>query len=622
MLENFIETLCNTEGLVDIRSLGIPSQSSLYQGSITNGAYKAVSNVETDDFCFHTEKENFPWWAIEFPVSFNIQHIIINNRKRIPFNQIAADISVSCIDENGNNIVLYSGNMIFGALPEQVPLIVSLYNGNKYKKIIITLHSNNYLHLGNIHLLAFKELAFKELDSNFNSRLRFISNRTDGFGERLKALMNIIVLSNYTGGDFLFSWDSWLGSNKFHSTSDAYNIFDNSFLENHLVDKVRMDSFNLIPIKEVSRLEPTVMETYDGILVQQNYLPYQVSDKTYKFSKVDYIKAFKDIKFNSSMELARDYANKVTLEGKNIAIHLRSGDIVYGWFRFNNLYHDKVIPVYILDKIIQKFCNDGYKVILFGQEEELCKAISKKYDKKVEFSGELSNESFNKTQEAFFDILLMSRCDEIIAGSSGFAVLSSWISNTKLSNYKNILSNDEIVEAYYKSLSEKGILKLDCISPLLKSFSIFHFYNLFNHDIEISNKIELMNRLLVLDPENTYYSIILASLYYSIGNIEKGDKILINELISEKKFNIDWMARKIYSNNVNMLTSFIDTFKMAESKGSLVASIILLYYQYYYVKDLNFDRYNKILSVSKVKLGRNLLQEKLRLFKLDSRNGT
>ncbi len=61
----------------------------------------------------------------------------------------------------------------------------------------------------------------------------FYSNRTDGLGERLRALLNAMMMAKLFGGDYRFSWSGTKAGNQFHATEKVNEIFSDAFIQEH-----------------------------------------------------------------------------------------------------------------------------------------------------------------------------------------------------------------------------------------------------------------------------------------------------------------------------------------------------------------------------------------------------
>lgn len=438
----------------------------------------------------------------------------------------------------------------------------------------------------------------------------FYATRTDGLGERLRAILNAIALANKFSGRFYFSWTKLVGVHeKFHSTGNVDSVFDPYFIENHFIEWGERKSLKLLSYDQFIE-EGFNKENIDGVEVNKVHLAYR------NFFEDDffYEKAFKSIRFNDKVEDARIEAYKVSLDEKSIAIHLRSGDIVYGIFRYSNLFYDKIVPQYIVEALIKKLQKDGYKVFIFGQDYDFCKVISKSSN--AIFVDEIKDTNYDVHQSAIFDITLMSRCDRIVAGSSGFAVLASWINNKKIDSYKSFLNTKEIENAFIGFSDDVGLLFSPQISSLSKSFALSHYLNEFESSLSLHKKKEIVRKCLEMDADNIFYKIFYASLLYDENKGYEADMLLLNELeknSDEVNNNIkDFIIRANYKGETGF-TQFLDCFKSAMNNGSLVAAALVLMYLQSQKEVIELLSFNKIIDNSSDEdLGYSLLFEKIK----------
>ncbi len=599
MYENFLNMICQNENLVDIGYLGKSSQSSLSQWSDEKDAARATDGKIHNDFAFHTDKQYNPWWEIIFDNPYNINYIIINNRKKKPFDRLAENLQVLCSYEDGSEINVHSGKIMFGSLPESMPLILQMNRSKKIKSIRLQLPDESYLHLNSINILA------KYSIENNTVQPLFIAMRNDGLGERLKAIINCIILAKKTEGNFNFTWSSELGTSNFHDTDSVENIFNSNFIDSFYKTKEQLKHYNISKLKNVKYKDFLYV---DAIRVEHTPIKDQTNDSLIYPIASEYKQAFESIDFNQSISEAISLAKNISILKNTIAIHLRSGDIVYGMYRFMNKYYHKSMPIYILDKIITDYQAQGYDILIFGQDKIFCNFVSKKYN--VRYSDNLLALNYFDTQRAFFDIILMSRCSEIIAGGSGFAILSQLLGNIPRRRFYDIMSDDETIASFNDASSSTGILENQYVSPLLKAFSYATFFDNYSSKLDHTQKIHLMSKAFYLDPENSYYALILGLTYYENDELSKGDLVLYDELIKDKQYGITWLAKeKGIQGAKTMLETHVNEIRVAVGKGSAVALCLLFLYENHTLKEANISYYNNKLSeLDNNFLGVDLLQ--------------
>lgn len=608
MYSSLIENIIESEHLIEIGKFGTASQSSLSKWSKENDAQRAVSGEEHQDFSFHTDIEMNPWWQIEFNTLVAVDYIIINNRKRSPFDTRASTLSIIAYDDDDNEKLLHSGEVYFGSKIRGCPLIIPLKSKVILKKLRIMLLKESYLHLSNIKFLVSDPL------SSFGDKSVFIAQRGDGLGERLRALLNSMVLAKEFDGNFIFAWPPSFSKDEFHAIDKPDNIFSHDFIVSHLVTKHTLDKCE---IKEIGDMESVMAHPYNGykkigINLGQLSLKNQIKNKGLhpKNLSLKYKLAFENINFNKGVTKSINLAKSVKLEKKVLGVHLRSGDIVYGQYRHMDRYYSKVVPFYVVKTLIKRYLDLGYEIVLFSQDDEACKYFKKKYG--VLLSNDLIPEDYNDIQRAIFDMVLMSRCKEIVGGLSGFAIVASWIGDSKILNYKEILSEEEIKYSFIHSLNEDGVLTSSSTPPLLKSFSIAHYLQSFKYSSSIKERVKLLQKCVKIDDSNNYYRLLLALDYYKENNFSAADDLLLAAINSTYKNNIKWLAKTKFP-KVTILSEYTLELEKHAMQGSVVAAYVAFLSRYYCDElEMNIDFYqNCIRELSKKKntIGADLLKE-------------
>lgn len=593
MFESFLENLYKTENLLDVGKDGRATQSSLSKWSKENDAQRALSGEKFSDFAFHTNKEQNPWWQIEWEDPQLIKYLIINNRKDRVCATRAIPLKITVTNNSNQAIVIYNGQLLFGSLPESMPLILPLNYHYLVKKIRIEIQGNDYMHLCNILCLRKKSMQEER------GKLIFFANRDDGLGERLRALLNAMYHADKYDGEFLFGWQEFQRSH----ISMNKDIFDVNFLRKYFLDKPDIDSkLNIIPIKDVKKIDFEHLKQYDVIQVEQHHHHHYPNfwNKTFFNDKISKIKD--DV-------FALDFKNNVA------AIHLRTADIVYGNWRHTEVFYYKVQPIYMVEDLIQVLKNQGYEIILISLERDLTKFLAEKYN--ILSADNFLKNDYNDLEMAFFEMFLMSRCSKILTSGSGFAMLPSSIAGVPLESYHNYLSKDSLIHSFNKFLSKDGLFFNKNVSKRLKAFTISHFLNDFFDDIDLSQKVKLVELMMMMDNDNVYYRLMQSIIYYEDGQYEVSDKILIKELIDNSgHFNV--LIKEFFWRKNTTLSRHIASFDKASKNGSIVATIMVLINDFYFHKKVDVGHYQSIIEQTRIKnpnaLGLDLLEQKLNEF--------
>ncbi|MGP4973265.1 hypothetical protein ACTXIP_06380 [Psychrobacter alimentarius] len=602
--EDLISNICKKESLIDVGRIGTASQSSVSHLSKENDAQRAINGTVATDYSFHTGKEKSPWWQVEFESSINPHYIIINNRQHERWRKNSSSIEVSCINEKNETTIIHKGLVYFGVLPNSLPLILPLAGNIKVKKIIIKINQSeeSYLHLSNISILVKGSLKL------INKKAIFVTDRTDGFGERLRAILNTIVLARLYSSNFYFTWSDIGDKHRdFHAISSASEIFKETFIDEHLVNKEDLENLRLIKINKAKHIGLDNLVGYDGVSLDQGYLKESIQ---YRYSQ-----AFNEIKFSEALDIAKADAKELKLPTKLVAIHLRAGDLVYGMFRYSNMYYSKAVPPYVAEVVINKFKNKGYKVLIFGQDYSFCNRLAENTG--ATYVDNIKNKNYTDTQSALFDITLMSRCNEIVAGLSGFAIVAKWIgAEVSIKKYTDCLTVSEIKNAFFTMYENKSIFSNREIDPLLKSFSLSHFLNAHGDEIGVEKQIETIMECLSYDPDNVYYKMLLALKLYENNEFGKGDIILLKELNKEINYsnnNIYMLIKKTNYLGTNFLDNYLLVLDKAMKTGkSVPAAVIKIWYDYHVLNYADIPFYKDYINkFSEDVSGISLVKEKI-----------
>lgn len=593
MFENFIENLCESENLIDVGSLGKASQSSQSRWSKEHDAQRAVSGKDFKDFAFHTDMEINPWWQIEFPINIRPHYIIINNRKNEKYGHLAASIRVISKKED-DEIILHQGLVFYGALPETLPFIIPLSAHIDVKSIKIEIESNEkkYLHLSNINILTSKLIRSKE-----GSPI-FFANRVDGFGMRLSAVLSAMIYAKNYGSDFKFSWfnrdtDIYLSH---HMSNKVEDVFDQEFINKHIIEKGYIDSLNLINASQYNeKLNDGLFKGY--LCDYSNRNDFQKDNTSFSYRE-----AFNSIGFSEMLLEAKCLAESIHLGEKTVAIHLRSGDIVYEGYRLFHSFHYKVTPAYVIPVLIEKYKSEGYEVILIGQEESFCKYLSKTYS--VKYSGDLINKDFDKTQQGMFDIALFARMSLIISMGSAFTEVATLINGSKTKRYFHVLSLDEIKEGFFKFETGFGALCSSVITDLYKSFSYINFYRKYYSVLSVEKKIEILDKCITLEPDNQLNRLLkqVARLYTQEASDANSNILKFIKSLEGMQYLNEFVKKKQSLPPVDYIfNEYVAEFKSLAKEGFPSIAIILLMHEEKTGVPIKLNFYKNILNEARSK---------------------
>ena len=554
--------------LVDIGRTGRAEQSSLSQWSRPDDAQNAVWGVDRD-FAFHTDSEDAPWWSLTFEKPQKLHYLVLENRRNVRFRHLADHLTIKA-ETADQTVILHDAVLRFGTGEDDSALVVPMVDVPPLEKITITAQTGGgYLHLSQVRMLA-QEIDVDQLPvSERQEPLYFIANRNDGFGERLRAVLNAMVAAEIFGGHMLFDWPHM--AKEFFSFNDVLPIgdtFAQSFLEGRHANPSRIKSFNSVTTPSNPKHEIQIPRDVDAVIVDQRPISHQFTElDTSKIAHL-YKKASETVKFVPSLEAARSLAMVLDLGGEFVALHLRAGDIVYGKFRAAGGFTGKAIPYPIIAELIKRKTKAGSRVILFGQDLPLCSHLAETYG--AHLAADFATDyGLNKYESAIFEICLMSRCTDIYSGGSGFATLASWTGSAKIRDVNKDFSNRKIVDIILSGTQETT----DRISDLQKSYAYFYILQRYAGAMTKEEQRMTIDNCLTLDPENPLYQIISAGYYYVQNDADSAEAQLMRFSRRATEWDLIWSLS--YTAHTNMIRHHLTAFEAPAEAGHPMAALCL-----------------------------------------------
>ena len=357
-----------------------------------------------------------------------------------------------------------------------------------------------------------------------SEELIFVAKRSDGLGERLRALLNAIALSQVYNARFEFYWDDEVFNVKGHAIDNADKIFDPDFIHHHQIELNKASK--CLPVSEFFRTRKS----------GHYYCDQVVEESFFKGNKADFscfenerASAFEKIKFSDSVMYAINVAKGIPLHENSVALHLRAGDLVYGKYSQSTSYTQKAISYPLAIDIIEDCQQQSCDVLVFGQDEKLIDSLCDNFH--VSSAMNFMPLQFNKYQSAIFDIVLMSRCGSIYAGSSGFAILASWINQSVYINPMYSLGREKVVNIIFEKIINNNY---DYMSSTQQEVfacktALVHGKNLLNEKYFL----ELINYGKKLDENNLVFIFFEVFYFYEKNDIESAE-VLLSYILKKK----------------------------------------------------------------------------------------
>ena len=557
--------------LVDVGHRGEAAQSTISRWSRPNDAQSALWGSDRD-FAFHTDAEDAPWWSLMFEPAQKLQYLVLENRRNARFRHLADNLLVTA-QTDAANIVLYDSVERFGIQEEDSALVIPLGDVPPVVQVKITARTQGgYLHLSRVRALADMADAPASMNQPREKPLCFIANRTDGFGERLRAVLNAMVAAEVCGGEMGLDWPQL--AEEFFSFNDVLPItqtFEKGFLKRRHVSTKDIKALASITTAN-DRLRgggaAAVPHYIDAVVMDQRPIERQLGGLEGIDIAARYKAAFEAIEFAPPLARARSLAMELDLGGEFIALHLRAGDIVYGKFRAIGGFTGKAIAYPVIAKLIQMHKKAGKAVLLFGQDKPMCRHLADTYG--AHLGADFAQEyRLDKYQSALFEICLMSRCREIYSGGSGFATLASWIGAAKNREVNKKLNGREIVDIILAGTDEST----QSVSDLQKAYANFYILQRHPGIMTKQERRDTLHRCVVLDPDNPLYQLMSAAYYYEHDAPDAAEAQLA--LFSRRAVEWDLMWNLSYVTHNNMIRHHLPAFKAPAEAGHPMAALCL-----------------------------------------------
>lgn len=399
-------------------------------------------------------------------------------------------------------------------LARQDAIISMIDNVDKALKI----ENINYLYPFNLREASTKKLVVYAI-------------RSDGLGERLNAIYNAMLISELIGCTFQFNWGP-LNNHRhvaaYHAIGSVFDVFSSDFINRHYNPDISTECMQYLTIPKGNLhdvCEQLVQQISGGkCLAPQN--PSLINSiKLPKSTRLDLSQ-----RIWSKFEFAKPIENikklifsDINLPKNAVAIHIRAGDIVYGVYSRNPTWASKIITAPMATVLACELQRQGKAIILFGQEQETVTKLADIYG--FHTAKEFYKSTINSDLEfALSDVFLMSRCEAIYAGSSGFSRLANKFSHSELCSPFSIFSHKDWPELIHAEISNNlGLYSNEqCAYAYFVSTKFCIKIGAF---IDALNYIRLAR---VFNPENMMYLIIESFVCLHMGDFETSNKLLSN----------------------------------------------------------------------------------------------
>ncbi len=304
------------------------------------------------------------------------------------------------------------------------------------------------------------------------------------------------------GANFKFIW-KFNYANRLHGIPSAKEIFKQEFVEKHHLDSPPNNINYKVINRIISAKDLKKIKTSRHTQIQSLKNPLSDCNIHYKY--------FKKLPFNNQYLDVINYVNSLPLY--QYGIHIRRGDIAYDLYRCGGVFVDKLLPLPVLEILINKL--QPHSPLIIGEYISSDSSNCSKYN----FPNTIRYEypySEDKSLVDFFDLCLIGRCQNIFGGFSKFLECGTLINNCKYADINHLLSSEEVNWALIDFIN-----KTDFTGNKIEISLACDYYINRNHKFLSKNDIyKLAKKAFLNDPENPVYFIKIISHYLEIYGID------------------------------------------------------------------------------------------------------
>jgi hypothetical protein len=338
------------------------------------------------------------------------------------------------------------------------------------------------------------------------SDVQILSMKFDAFGGRIWNLLNAIRVADSLGAQMRFAWPL----RPLDGIRSAEETFATDFLEEHYVTQVDVTRCRHVRVwrpDDVLRLRGSSDRVwYESKHKDRRFDKFEVASDGFRFPGLPTFRdAFDRIQFRSDLEEIRREAE--ALPPFRLAIHIRRGDVSHGDFRVGSHFVAKAIPFPLVEALISDAASS--RVLLIGNDLAGLESRGLTRLPNVSVAAHLLDVSPDDELAAVMrDFCLMTRCEQIVAGDSLFAILPARIAGAQLLSPSEVIPADRELALLRSSISGRDV-HFDAETAVVCTY----LQGMFGDVLEDQEREELLSLAYRCDPENPSLLIAQAAVH-------------------------------------------------------------------------------------------------------------
>lgn len=359
------------------------------------------------------------------------------------------------------------------------------------------------------------------------------SARPDGLGARLTSLLTAMRVAELLDEEFKFTWtgiSTWRMEFRDidgHAIAHPHDFFGKGFADRHLIDPRLVRPRDILALPELSGQRDLTVEDLrqrfnsagglrvTGVPPLEEICTPELPPGTFRMRD-----CFDRIGFSDSIRGALDAAKNVDLAGPMTAFHLRGGDLVYGKWRKTVRWTYKSLPIPVAKSMIEWALVRGSSVVCFGTDSEVLDYLCSEYG--VTNGSALSEKFATGAERAMFEIGLMSRASEIVAGTSHFAKVAAILDKVPVLQPEEVISWKKREAMCMTDLAANA----DTYNRFQTAFAYWYLYYDGRRRRSSRANIEWLDKAHQYDPENALYPLVKAALLYKIEADDEAERVV------------------------------------------------------------------------------------------------
>lgn len=272
--------------------------------------------------------------------------------------------------------------------------------------------------------LSGRRLARAIEDGEFKEA-RILSAKFDAFGGRLWNLLNAMRVADALGAQMRFYWPM----RPLDGIRPAEEVFAADFLREHLVGAVDLPSLRNVRTwtgEDLAHLRGSSATVwYEAKHRDPAFDKFDIATRGFRFRRLPtYQQAFAALRFDPALERVREAVE--TLGRFPVGVHARRGDVYRGDFRLGGQGARKAIPLPIVELLLERAPGGGPTVLISDDAARIRDRL-RVDPSRVLIASEVIDAAGSELEQMFLDFCLFTRCDEVFAGTSVFAIIPTHI---------------------------------------------------------------------------------------------------------------------------------------------------------------------------------------------------